>query len=76
MTILYIMIYLITSYGIYKLFDASLIEIEGVEFGDGSKGDVKALSELSYKLIGIFGIWTAFAFWFIGRQSMAYLLYY
>lgn len=76
MTILYIMIYLITSYGIYRLFDASLIEVEGVEFGDSSKGDVRALTELSYKLIGIFGIWTAFAFWFIGRHSMAYLLYY
>ena len=76
MTILYIMIYLITSYGIYKLFDASLIEVTGVEFEDGSKEDVKALSELSYRLIGIFGIWTAFAFWFIGRQSMAYLFYY
>lgn len=76
MTILYIMIYLITSYGIYKLFDASLIEVVGVEFEDGSKKDVKALSELSYKLIAIFGIWTAFAFWFIGRHSMAYLLYY
>ena len=76
MTILYIMIYLITSYGIYRLFDASLIEITGVEFEDGSKEDVKALSELSYRLIGIFGIWTAFAFWFIGRQSMAYLFYY
>ena len=76
MTILYIMIYLITSYGIYKLFDASLIEVTGVEFEDGSKEDVKALSELSYRLIGIFTIWTAFAFWFIGRHSMAYLLYY
>lgn len=72
MTILYIMIYLITSYGIYKLFDASLLEVTGVEFEDGSKEDVKALSELSYRLIGIFGIWTAFAFWFIGRHSMAY----
>ena len=76
MTILYIMIYLITSYGIYKLFDASLLEVTEVEFEDGSKEDVKALSELSYRLIGIFGIWTAFAFWFIGRQSMAYLFYY
>lgn len=76
MTILYIMIYLITSYGIYRLFDASLIEVIGVEFEDGSKKDVRALSELSYKLIVIFGIWTAFAFWFIGRHSMAYLLYY
>lgn len=76
MTILYIMIYLITSYGIYRLFDASLIEVTGVEFEDGSKENVKALSELSYRLIGIFGIWTAFAFWFIGRQSMAYLFYY
>lgn len=76
MTILYIMIYLITSYGIYKLFDASLLEVTGVEFEDGSKEDVKALSELSYRLISIFGIWTAFAFWFIGRHSMAYLLYY
>ena len=76
MTILYIMIYLITSYGIYRLFDASLIEITGVEFEDGSKEDVKALSVLSYRLIGIFAIWTAFAFWFIGRHSMAYLLYY
>ena len=43
MTILYIMIYLITSYGIYRLFDASLIEVTGVEFEDGSKEDVKAL---------------------------------
>ena len=76
MTILYIMIYLITSYGIYRLFNASLIEVTGVEFEDGSKKDVKALSELSYRLIGIFGIWTALAFWFIGRQSMAYLFYY
>lgn len=76
MTILYIMIYLITSYGIYRLFDASLIEVTGVEFEDGNKEDVKAMSHLSYRLIGIFGTWTALAFWFIGRQSMAYLFYY
>lgn len=75
MTFLYIIIYLVTIVIIGVNFVGSLEQIT-VTYDDGSSREADGLTNGSWVIILIAIVWTAFAFWFISRQSLLALFYY
>ena len=75
MTILYLLVYGAIMWYIYTSFKNTLIPIE-VENQDGGTTQVFGLTNGHYLMIVLAIVLTGFTFWFIGRNSLAYLLYY
>lgn len=75
MTILYLLIYGAIMWYLYTSFRSTLFPID-VETEDGETVQMYALVSSHYVMIGLAIALTAFTFWFIGRNSLAYLLYY
>lgn len=75
MTVFYLVVYAAVTWYIYNQFKSTLVEID-VTNDDGETCKMMALVNGSYVMILILVVWTGFAFWFIGRNSLSYLLYY
>ena len=83
MTFMYVVFYLIILGTLGFNFMGSLETINVVDEFENDNGeletsnrDVYALSNGSWVIIGLAILWTAFAFWFIARQSIMTLFYY
>lgn len=75
MTAFYLVVYAAVTWYIYNQFKSTLVEID-VTNDEGETYKMLALVNGSYVMILIIVVWTGFAFWFIGRNSLAYLFYY
>lgn len=75
MTFLYIVFYLIIMVIIGAQFIKSLESIT-VTYEDGSTREADGLTNGSWVIILVAIGWTAFAFWFISRQSLLAMFYY
>ncbi|QYC50905.1 putative D(1) dopamine receptor-like protein [Mammaliicoccus phage vB_MscM-PMS3] len=75
MTFIYIVFYVVTMVIIGANFVKSLESIT-VTYDDGSTREVDGLTNGSWVIILVAIVWTAFAFWFIASQSLAYVFYY
>ncbi|WBF82077.1 putative D(1) dopomine receptor-like protein [Mammaliicoccus virus vB_MscM-PMS2] len=75
MTFIYIVFYFIIL-GVIGFFFIGTLEDITVTDEDGSTRQVDGLTKASWIDIGIALAWTAFAFWFIASQSLAYVFYY
>lgn len=75
MTFIYIVFYLIIL-GAIGFFFLGTLESITVTYEDGSTREADGLTSRSWFVIGIALAWTAFAFWFIARQSLLALFYY
>lgn len=79
MTFLYIVFYLIIIGILGFNFMGSLEKIDVQdehEDGSTSNREVDALTNRSWMMIGIALVWTGFAFWYMGQQSLYALFYY
>ena len=83
MTFMYVVFYLIILGTLGYNFMSSLETIivnDEFENDNGevetSNRDVYALSNGSWVIIGLAILWTAFAFWYIARQSIIAMFYY
>lgn len=75
MTAFYLVVYAAVTWYIYNQFKSTLVEID-VTNDEGETYKMLALVNGSYVMILIIVVWTGFAFWFIGRNSLSYLFYY